>query len=785
MWSHRGSIIFNAARVYYVPADRCLPPLRWQPELQQFLYLDDIKEEDMVLRSALEGLTFDRVDSPIPKREGNVGPRPSTKEVLDIVSDACPCEALYGVLSIGPSVSALLYVAEAAPVHSLCVGGQTHGVFVVKRLEWMRLPSMSRGRTTPKNGSIPQDIDGGGALSDSRTSGTPENNISGQTGTGHSEEDEDEGNAKISEATISDYLSVIDRFCVSVAEEGGDCSRLYYSPTLNLALSPEEMLQGHATVPAAHSPLSSFAATGPSTRSSFSRFRQPHSTQMVFQWNHSLLQVFGLPSREVLSREGAFPRRAIADIPAAGYRFLYSTDAKASDVAMLYVPCFIRGVVQTKPLEDGLTLQLLTRLACRWAGTRYNRRGLEPGTSGVCANMAMTSLWLVSRLKGGSGTEYSSRTAVFNILRGSIPRRWEQPANLSFKPTIKISMPNAAVDELCCHVRLLASLLPSAQHIRCLDTTSTSKLEKPLSEAFALAVHRSLERVMEASSVSSGDPNTSAAAFLPSSLSYIKYDMKAQLKKHNYGTLRQSLMEEVSGVCAEYKLSFTTAAHSGDDFTMQRQSSYVRVNCLDCLDRTNLAQTLLAESVLPQMLQYVLGDVEASKVPPALQEEAAKALRFLFAEQGVALSFMYAHSDPHYLALLEQGELGRYTPSVGEGLIALRRWFHQNFSDGRKQDAVSLITRQHHPELFDCDIESPFSRDFSSMNRQVLYGVLFATVPLLLSLCLVLMAPLQVERRLHAAMCVSWVVYVVYLYYELRRYPSTYTNRPLLSYSVC
>ncbi|CBZ30976.1 conserved hypothetical protein [Leishmania mexicana MHOM/GT/2001/U1103] len=537
----------------------------------------------------------------------------------------------------------------------------------------------------------------------------------------------------------------------------------------------------------------------------------------------------------------------------------------------LYVPSYIRGLVAQTVASPSVRMTLVTRMCCRWAGTRYNRRGLEPGHSGVVANMAMTSLWVTPQsatsatpsTEKGDATSGARRFAVYSILRGSVPRRWEQPANLSLKPTIKISPAGNAAEELGRHVRLLKQCLPPLRALYCLDTMSTSELEEPLSDAFATAVRRynedppspftsaksgmylstssvgatAEEKDGAAAAVTGGNGEDSASASnMPTRdpmVTLVKYNVKRALKTLSYvGMMRECIAkldrESGGGTWLDFTKGEAHAPCAGDDraamgggeLTVQNNSSLigtegdaehrdaaprlslahvqsrlVRVNCLDCLDRTNLVQSFLCCAALPQMIEYVEGRSQ-ERVQPSISAvrlsrsdgdfaQAFSRLRLLLAAQGMAVAQLYAGTKPHFFPYMLSGHY-HWSHKAEEGVLALRRWCQQNFFDGGKQDGVSLVTRQHDPQVFNADIESPFSRDLSGMNHQVLFGVLLGVLPFLYSLLMCVS-----ERggfssfvfQLHFGICICWMAYLSVLYNKLMRYRVTYTNRPLLLYT--
>ncbi|CAG9582781.1 conserved hypothetical protein [Leishmania major strain Friedlin] len=999
-WSHGGRILFNASRVYYVPDEPCLPPLRWMPERQRFEYLRKDIEEDVSLRASLAELA--EACSQLYQLQPLQQQLPAAS-----LNGYLPCEALYGVLPLGEaSNSALLYVTEKEYVCTLCVGGAEHDVFAVRGLQWLFLPCATSALSGRRQSGRPlrhhRDClrsgnrnDGGGGemldgANDDAESGMYGRHLCNSPNSDSTSETDEEENdnaengssvmQRLPTKTLNEYLAVLNRFCESInIEDRGQRARaaaaaaanahtnggvqerssqlpgivgpanrfsyLYYSPTLDLSADPVHLLalithsahphvedgaastSGGAVSDTTNGSLSSNTnreSSGTTTEFSdqprlskralqsaashlWGERRAAALTRQLYQWNGPLIgDAFALPTLAVLREEQVRGRAEASKEPSVleesrrePWRRVCADELLRDELAQyqqrggqgggavslpagtmpatsfsslpLYIPSYIRGLVAQAVAPPSARMTLVTRMCCRWAGTRYNRRGLEPGHSGVVANMAMTSLWVTPQsatsaapsMEKSEVTSGARRFAVYSMLRGSVPRRWEQPANLSLKPTIKIAPVGNAAEELGRHVRLLKQCLPQLHALYCLDTMSTSELEEPLSEAFATAVRRYNEDppspFMAAKSgtylatSSAGAPaeekDGAAAAMTAGNgedlagasntptrdpmVTLVKYNVQRAMKTLPYaGMMRECIAKLDSESGGDTWLDFTKgeahapragddrASMSGGESTLHDSSSLtgtgadaghrdaaprlslthvqsrlVRVNCLDCLDRTNLVQSFLCCAALPQMIEYVEGRSQGLDQPSTSAERLSRGdgdlaqvfdrLRLLLVAQGTAVAQLYAGTKPHFVPYMLNGHY-HWSHKARESVLALLRWYQQNFFDGVKQDGVSLVTRQHDPQVFNADIESPFSRDLSGMNHQVLCGVLLGVMPCFYSLLMCVS-----ERggfssfvfQLHFGICMCWIAYLSVLYNKLMRYRVTYTNRPLLLYT--
>lgn len=126
---------------------------------------------------------------------------------------------------------------------------------------------------------------------------------------------------------------------------------------------------------------------------------------------------------------------------------------------------------------------------------------------------------------------------------------------------------------------------------------------------------------------------------------------------------------------------------------LEEQKGIIRSNCIDCLDRTNVTQSYLAQKSLNLQLQRI-GVLNSSECISMFAEEYAK-FRAMWAEQGDEISLEYAGT----YAL--KGDLVRYGKQtlgglIKDGMSAISRYYLNNFHDGIRQDAMDLISGRYH-----------------------------------------------------------------------------------------
>lgn len=515
-----------------------------------------------------------------------------------------------------------------------------------------------------------------------------------------------------------------------------------------------------------------------------------------------------------------------------------SSASWVSSSVLFYVPGFIRGFfgdVQASSCANNffsgyqmrISTYLLTRLSYPWAGTRYNRRGLDPGGSGACANMGLSSLWVVGerdpfpfsapqedshkKVSGDTSSETSSnssssdssqekkrknyRVAVYEMIRGSIPLMWKQRTNLKVKPKIEIlSDSSKSAKEISSHAMLVSQLMPTMKCMICVDCTAKGRGEKILSAAYKEGVQEYQHSRLEFANPSSSTPLPFLIYLNCCIGSLVLKKMKtfSFIKKYLFNTLQEayhSQSEDRTKIEAHEvnwwdltKWNNGVSDKEDGDADKGAQSIFLRVNCVDCIDRTTIVQACIVSQVLPVMLKYVVqgplnNDPIFAEMETCIEKEALRLVR----EQGHSISVLYSGTSHH----LRQYPLRGYVLPHEVGnifFVMCRRWFHQNFLDGTKQDGVSLITCQYSfMELLNSLQRDPSRQELEEMNRYLCYSIICGVLPFL---CV----PLgfffldRISGCVHFFLLAFWLVALLYTYTKINSASSTIVSRPILSF---
>jgi len=127
------------------------------------------------------------------------------------------------------------------------------------------------------------------------------------------------------------------------------------------------------------------------------------------------------------------------------------------------------------------------------------------------------------------------------------------------------------------------------------------------------------------------------------------------------------------------------------------------VNCIDCLDRTNVAQYCIGKVVLKQQLRC-LGAISDSR--HALFPEVAEVLQKMYAEHGDRIAQQYGGSGAmHKDALSEKDGADSSDPKKASSasgiaqnaLVSIKRYYNNNFTDQDKQAAINVFLGNYIP----------------------------------------------------------------------------------------
>lgn len=162
------------------------------------------------------------------------------------------------------------------------------------------------------------------------------------------------------------------------------------------------------------------------------------------------------------------------------------------------------------------------------------------------------------------------------------------------------------------------------------------------------------------------------------------------------------------------------------------QHGVLRTNCIDCLDRTNLAQFLIGLHVINEQLIALgilsIGERVTTDTP------IAAVLMEMYEELGDRIAMQYGGSDAHRKSgkLVSSGSTSTRQQAF---YTSLKRYYSNAFTDHAKQDAINVFLGLYRPEHHKRQRENADGTgDFYLHNRGVTYRPNFSLRPRVLEL---------------------------------------------------
>lgn len=152
--------------------------------------------------------------------------------------------------------------------------------------------------------------------------------------------------------------------------------------------------------------------------------------------------------------------------------------------------------------------------------------------------------------------------------------------------------------------------------------------------------------------------------------------------------------------------AYFSVDYSGKPLTTQK--SVVRTNCMDCLDRTNVVQSLLARRALRHFL--VSRQVLDAKAQIADVPSMERALRTIWADNADAVSVTYSGTGALKTDFTRTGKRTRQG-ALQDGVNSAVRYVRNNFWDGTRQDAFDLFLGNY---TVIPGMPSPFAASYSA-----------------------------------------------------------------------
>ncbi|KAK1436932.1 hypothetical protein QVD17_02716 [Tagetes erecta] len=382
-------------------------------------------------------------------------------------------------------------------------------------------------------------------------------------------------------------------------------------------------------------------------------------------------------------------------------------------------------------------LALIARRSRYYAGTRYLKRGVNE--KGRVANDVETEQIVFEDVPEGSPVKISS--VVQN--RGSIPLFWSQETSrLNMKPDIVLSKKDQNYEATRLHFQNLYKRYGNPIIILNLVKTREKKpRESLLRVEFANAIEsinkdlpreRRLKFLHWDINKYSRNRSTNVLALLGKVATYaldltgffycqVTPNSKSEELFHHLedengdNHCLQINGNENSDPDMSYNVVLSHASsNTSRKFSVKPpkyQTGVLRTNCIDCLDRTNVAQYAYGWAALGHQL-HALGYIDSPTIE--LDSPLADDLMGVYEKMGDTLALQYGGSAAHNKIFSQRRGQWKAATQSQEFFRTLQRYYSNAYMDAEKQDAINVFLGHYQPQhgkpaLWELDSDQHFN----------------------------------------------------------------------------
>ncbi|XP_023281603.1 phosphatidylinositide phosphatase SAC2 isoform X1 [Seriola lalandi dorsalis] len=310
-----------------------------------------------------------------------------------------------------------------------------------------------------------------------------------------------------------------------------------------------------------------------------------------------------------------------------------------------------RSSPETPPLEvtcvddihPRFTVALISRRSRHRAGMRYKRRGVD--TDGHVANYVETEQLI----------HVHSHTLSFVQTRGSVPVFWSQ-AGYRYNPRPRLEKgEKETMSYFAAHFEEQLKLYKKQVIINLVDQSGREKL---IGDAY-------LKQVL---------------LYNNSNLTYVSFDFHEHCRGMKFENV-QILTDAISDIITDMKWAWVDQAG-----VICKQEGIFRVNCMDCLDRTNVVQAAVARVVMEQQLKKL------GVMPPEqpLPLKCYRIYQIMWANNGDTISRQYAGTAALKGDFTRTGER-KLAGVMKDGVNSANRYYLNRFRDAYRQAVIDLM----------------------------------------------------------------------------------------------
>ncbi|KAF2728463.1 hypothetical protein EJ04DRAFT_477303, partial [Polyplosphaeria fusca] len=361
-----------------------------------------------------------------------------------------------------------------------------------------------------------------------------------------------------------------------------------------------------------------------------------------------------------------------------------------------------------------LTFILITRRSRLRAGTRYFSRGIDDNGNVSNFNETEQIVILNDNASGGTGGfagngSFSNGTAGGNVgkevqvlayvqTRGSVPVYWAEVNTLKYTPKLQIRGVESAVASAKKHFSEQIRLYGDNWLINLVNQKGREQRVKEAYEKMVKILVSSPTENVQGDRITTEkfhivEPSQAQTNF--DRLNYIYFDFHNETKGLRWDRAKLLLNKLEEPLLQHgYFRGVDMPGDTGRVEVRRHQTAVVRTNCMDCLDRTNVVQSMLGRHMLSRMLI----DLGILREGEAAEEDAAFEFLFrnMWADNADVVSRSYSGTGALKTDFTRTGNRTK-AGAMQDLNNSVTRYVKNNFADGPRQDAFDLFLGTYLP----------------------------------------------------------------------------------------
>ncbi|XP_042560951.1 phosphatidylinositide phosphatase SAC2 isoform X2 [Clupea harengus] len=294
-------------------------------------------------------------------------------------------------------------------------------------------------------------------------------------------------------------------------------------------------------------------------------------------------------------------------------------------------------------IHPRFTVALISRRSRHRAGMRYKRRGVD--TDGHVANYVETEQLI----------HVHSHTLSFVQTRGSVPIFWSQ-SGYRYNPRPRLEKDEKeTIPYFGAHFEQQLSIYKKQVILNLVDQSGR---EKMIGDTY-------LKQVLLYN-----NPN----------LTYVSFDFHEHCRGMKFENV-QTLTDAIWDLITDMKWAWVDQAG-----VICQQEGIFRVNCMDCLDRTNLVQAAIGRMVMEQQLKKLGVMPPEQPLPP----KCYRIYQVMWANNGDIISRQYAGTAALKGDFTRTGER-KLAGVMKDGVNSANRYYLNRFRDAYRQAVIDLM----------------------------------------------------------------------------------------------